>query len=94
MLQPGFGATKASSHQGDEISEGQLDLNLQRVFRMNHWADILVVATEQVADQLGLLITLHCMKTKMRDGVSLHTYVLKLCLIHTFYDGSEEKHFQ
>lgn len=49
------------SHQGDEVSEGQLDLNFQLVFRMNHRANILAVVTEQVAYQLGLLIALHCM---------------------------------
>lgn len=47
------------SHQGDEVSEGQLDLNRELVVRMNHRANILVVAFEQVADELRLLITLH-----------------------------------
>lgn len=41
-----------STYQRDEVSEGQLDLNLHNVFRMNHGANILVVAFEQITDQL------------------------------------------
>lgn len=55
-----------SSHQRDKISEGQLDLNLHLVFRTNHRANILVVACEQVFDQMRLLVTPHCMKKQMR----------------------------
>lgn len=39
------------THQGDEVSEGQLDLNLHLVFWMNHGANILVVVFEQIPDQ-------------------------------------------
>lgn len=59
---------RASSHQRDKVGEGQLDLDLHLVFRLNHWANILVVTFEQVADQMRLLITLHCMKKQMRNG--------------------------
>lgn len=52
-----------SPHQRDEVSEGHLDLNLHLVFRMNHRANILAVAREQVFHQVFLLITTHCMET-------------------------------
>lgn len=45
-------AGRVSSHQGDKVSEGQLDLNFHFVFRMNHRTNILVVVFEQVANQL------------------------------------------
>lgn len=40
------------THQGDEVSEGQLDLNLHLVLWMDHGANILVVGFEQIPDQL------------------------------------------
>lgn len=43
---------KARTHQGDEVSEGQLDLNLHLIFWTNHGPNILVVAFEQIPDQL------------------------------------------
>lgn len=40
------------THQGDEVSEGQLDLNLHLVLWMDHRPNILVVGFEQMPDQL------------------------------------------
>lgn len=51
-----------SAYQRDKVSERQLDLDLHLVFGMNCRPNILVVAFEQVTDQLCLLITLHCVK--------------------------------
>lgn len=39
-------AGRVNTYQRDQVSEGQLDLNLHLVFRMNHWTNILVVAFE------------------------------------------------
>lgn len=41
-----------STHQGDEVSEGHLDLNLHLVLWTDHRPDVLVVGFEQVTDQL------------------------------------------
>ena len=50
------------SHQGDEIGEDQLDLHLHLVSGVRRWTDVLVVAFEQVPNQLRLFITTHCTK--------------------------------
>lgn len=52
--------TTVCTYQRDKVSEGQLDLNLHLVLRMSHRANILVVAFEQMTDQLRLLVALHC----------------------------------
>lgn len=40
------------THQGDEVREGQLDLNLHLVLWMDRRPNILVVGFEQIPDQL------------------------------------------
>lgn len=37
---------RVSTYQRDQVSEGQLDLNLHLVFRMNHRTNVLVVVFE------------------------------------------------
>lgn len=51
-----------TADQRDEVGEGQLDLDLHLVYRVDHGSNVLVVVFEQVPDQLGLLIPLHCTK--------------------------------
>lgn len=64
------------TYQGDQVGEGQLDLNLQFVLRPNHRANIFVVVFEQVFDQLWLLIGLHCMEKEDEiNGFNLFAYL-------------------
>lgn len=53
------------TYQRDKVSEGQLDLNLHLVLRMGHRANILVVAFEQITDQLRFLVALHCTEKRL-----------------------------
>lgn len=68
---------KVYTHQGDEVSEGQLDLNLHLVLWMDHGSNILVVGFEQIPDQLWLLITVNYMKSEV-NSVSLGSNMLKI----------------
>lgn len=56
-----------ASHQRDKVSEGQLDLNLHFVFRMNHRPNFLVVVFEQVLNKLSLLVALGCTKKERKN---------------------------
>lgn len=56
-----------ATHQRDQVGEGQLDLNVHLVFRMNHRPNFIVVVFEQVLDQLSLLVALCCMKDERKN---------------------------
>lgn len=65
------------THQGDEVREGQLDLNLHLVLWMDHRPNILVVGFEQIPDQLWLLITVDYRKCEV-NSVSLGSNMLEI----------------
>lgn len=66
---------KARTHQGDEVSQGQLDLNLHLVLWMNHGPNILVVAFEQIPNQLRLLIAVDWIKKWSKWGEFMFKHV-------------------